>query len=475
MKNKIEWDDCFITGLQEGPALVREREAIKMGLTNDLRAIEPLLEALKCEDAISVKSRIVWALKQLKDPRAIPALINELQYQEDYVQYQEDYLFNDATTYEEYEELHDFDDNEEGEDNDNDDNEEEIENEIDIDDFEYRQGQYETADDDTEAKLNRGKERSAKKYDDKYDPEEDQLFNDFDYDEYEGKNENTLDMDSPTYVETPIAALVSFGPQSFEYFCNALSDTNAMIRANSTQALAHYPFDQSKQFLFNALKDKHMLVRSSAVKALAMFYNNIVPNDFSESIVQVLLDSLPLSLDAMLEFPLIFTDSLIHALKDDNALIKAQAAAGLGNSKNPRAIRPLLQTLTYRDQNVFESVKASLIQIGVEAVEPFVNSLKDELNSIMITNIELQSNFELILENNDDIFRALNNYKCLRDIVQLFMALQHKDKTVSDFAKNALIEIGVEAVEPLLNIFIDELFFIIYTIGQKETDLVPDD
>lgn len=73
---------------------------------------------------------------------------------------------------------------------------------------------------------------------------------------------------------------------------------------------------------------------------------------------------------------------LTQALNDEVTNVRIAAARALGNIRDKRAVRPLIQALKDKDSKVRGEVAWALSKIGEPAVEPFINELKNGKLSI---------------------------------------------------------------------------------------------
>lgn len=379
---------------------IREYSVTELGLAKDLKATEPLVNALKSEKYISVKAKIVWALKILEDPEAIPALINELQSQDEYENYlkyldlqEEQYDFEkalqDQDDYEEYlykeykEHCSDDEDKDDYADDSNDYEPDYEEIETDIDDFEYKQHRYEMAGPD-DAESHDGKDMEAEHCEDTVESKEDEPIDEDYYNESGEPLDNQLYMEFTGFIETPVSALISFGQQAFDHLLNVLNDDNAMVRASAVKVIGHSDDCRARPVLLEKLKDDNELVQSNALEALAEGPALHDIDSISKYIVWKSQDESPLvrakAIEIMGNFPSVFMDSLIAFLKDNDEHIRAIATIGLGKSKDCRAVEPLIQVLLDKDDILSNRAKSALIEIGTEAIEPLIGALKDALH-----------------------------------------------------------------------------------------------
>jgi hypothetical protein len=76
----------------------------------------------------------------------------------------------------------------------------------------------------------------------------------------------------------------------------------------------------------------------------------------------------------------IVVDALISALKDEDLLVRRDAAEALGRIKDPRSIQPLIAALNFPTSEFWRlgpTVVEALASFGESAVQPLINTLKD--------------------------------------------------------------------------------------------------
>jgi len=131
-------------------------------------------------------------------------------------------------------------------------------------------------------------------------------------------------------------------------------------------------------------------------------------------------------------------NDLVQQLKNEDLLIRLNAIMALGETRDARAVEPLISTL--RDESCACTAATSLVKIGKPAVEPLIAALKDE-KPIVRRNAAM----------------ALGGIKDVSAVKPLIFALKDKDLTVRWNAAKALGEIkDASAVEPLIEAQKDE-------------------
>lgn len=128
-----------------------------------------------------------------------------------------------------------------------------------------------------------------------------------------------------------------------------LNSPDAELREAAAGALGDIGNARAVESLTAALKDPQRSVRRAAARALGQIKDARV------------------------------VEPLIAALKDADSGVRSNAARGLAEAKDPRAVEPLVAALRDRDELVRMIVAEALGKIGDRrAVEPLVVALKDE-------------------------------------------------------------------------------------------------
>jgi HEAT repeat protein len=133
-------------------------------------------------------------------------------------------------------------------------------------------------------------------------------------------------------------------------------------------------------------------------------------------------------------------DPLISALKDENGVVRKNAADTLGEIRDSRALDPLISALKDRKSSVQVSAKEAIFKIIKEMkdnsdIEHLIFALHSQEN--MVRQIAVKFMIELRDE---------------RTICILIDALDDEDSQVREDAANALMNMGSPVIEPLLNV-----------------------
>jgi hypothetical protein len=403
-----ELDGRLLRSLESELEIVRKYAAKELGLARDLRAVQQLVNALQSEQCISVKARIVWALKQIRSPRAVMPLISELKFQDTYdeycgeriAEYQAALECNFERDTEEYEEALAQGYLPEGEEEDyhrqrekdsdsrHDDENEQVQGngfDISIDDYEYKQNAYEMAGPDDDHEKDRD-EQELQGSEDTETTDDPSLAEEECNDAYEEREDDPLFLKCAGYIASPADALLSFDPSIFN---DAFGRENRMIGRSVTKIIAHF------KALLEALRDNDEVALANAVEAVgARLTGDVVPvNLFNLYYMPIFLcakNRSPLirtnTIKAMgkYKYPSAFIDLLVAALKDEDAVVKATAAGVLGIPGCVQAIEPLIQALKDRDERVYIEARDALVKIGTEVIVPIITALKNESNRELV-------------------------------------------------------------------------------------------
>jgi HEAT repeat protein len=79
-------------------------------------------------------------------------------------------------------------------------------------------------------------------------------------------------------------------------------------------------------------------------------------------------------------------DDLIAELQAKNTMERRQAAHDLGKLKDPRSVGPLISALNDKEPMVRLDVSGALIEIGEPVVNPLIQAVKTDDNSIFLWN-----------------------------------------------------------------------------------------
>jgi HEAT repeat protein len=154
----------------------------------------------------------------------------------------------------------------------------------------------------------------------------------------------------------------------------------------------------------------------------------------------------------------------IAALRDDDWVIREEAAMRLGRLKDARAVDPLVSTLRDRDRSVREAAVGALTCIGAPSVVPLGTCLSDpelsvqEAASAILASLADERVLEPLLgafQSPDWIVRmhaarAVGRIKHPRSIPSLLLLLQDSVKAVREETSSALASIGETAIPSLV-------------------------
>ncbi len=155
--------------------------------------------------------------------------------------------------------------------------------------------------------------------------------------------------------------------------------------------------------------------------------------------------------------------SLIQNLNNNDLLVRLNAIEALGDARDARAVEPLVAALG--DESCGCAASNALVKIGNTSVEPLIVALKDE-NMIVRRNAakalgemkDARAVEPLIatLKDEDATVRwqaakALGEMKDARAIEPLVSTLKDDNPIVRWHAANALENIGAPSVEPLIS------------------------
>jgi len=160
----------------------------------------------------------------------------------------------------------------------------------------------------------------------------------------------------------------------------------------------------------------------------------------------------------------------IAALRDEDWDVREDAALALGQSGDPRGVRPLIDALRDTDHAVRTAATSALKSIGEPAVMDLGSCLRDpelsvqEAASSILSSIADDRVVEPLMSallSEDWVVRmhasqALGRLACVQAIDTLVLLLQDKVPAVRDEATAALKAIGEQAVSPLLEALKDK-------------------
>ena len=133
-------------------------------------------------------------------------------------------------------------------------------------------------------------------------------------------------------------------------------------------------------------------------------------------------------------------EPLIKALQDQEAEVRGAAAEALGRISDARAVEPLIATLKDKNSGVLVAVAVALGKIGDKrAVKPLIIALQDNNNSARLVAAA-----------------ALGKIRDTEAVGPLIVQLKDNDSDVRQTVADALVEIGLPAVEQLSAVLKDK-------------------
>ena len=254
------------------------------------------------------------------------------------------------------------------------------------------------------------------------------------------------------------------GGRAVERLIKALSDDDKWVRKAAAEALGKIGIERAVVPLIGVLSDDDWRTRNSAAEALG----KIGDEQAVEPLIKALRDRRSVvvrrgAAEALGKIGDVHAvEPLINALgDDDDDDVRQNAARALGEIGVARAVEPLIKAL-----GVCESAAEALGEIGKPAVEPLINALGDEDDSVRyraagaLGNIgdvrAVEPLINALGDENEDVcsaaVAALGNIGDERAIEPLIKALGDNDWWVRSTAARALGMIGEPAVEPLIEV-----------------------
>ncbi|MEW6086805.1 MAG: HEAT repeat domain-containing protein [bacterium] len=152
-------------------------------------------------------------------------------------------------------------------------------------------------------------------------------------------------------------------------------------------------------------------------------------------------------------------EPLINALKNEDWLIRSNAAASLGIIKDSTAVEPLILTLGDKEAHVKRITAYSLGRIGdCRSVKLIINLLEDDIPDVRNTAIQALSSFRcgkiLISE-----LQNTKSHKVASTILEEVIWIEPEEKAFCYIGKekwDSCVKIGGPAVKPLVSALRDE-------------------
>ena len=249
-------------------------------------------------------------------------------------------------------------------------------------------------------------------------------------------------------------------------------DQIALHRCMKAKGYLHLPRNEAELLRVKALQNEGLEEREIASE-LGWSQNKVshyTDNNYELGRVDG-LGRQPVDVLASLGKPAV--PQLIDELKNDDALVRRQAAQALGEIKDPRAVKPLIGLLQDKDPLIRRHTVNALGKIGdPRGASPLVAILKDETEQSHVRMTAAQALGRigeeravepLIAALNDNHWtvrssaaQALGRIGDLRAVYPLVYALQDEDPSVRGHAADALGDIrDIRAVEPLRSALYD--------------------
>jgi HEAT repeat protein len=163
-------------------------------------------------------------------------------------------------------------------------------------------------------------------------------------------------------------------------------------------------------------------------------------------------------------------DSIIEALKDEEAEVRAYAAELLGKAGSEKTAEPLAELLKDPDEDVCRAAAASLVKIGKPSVKYLIEALKAEQAYTRLAAARALGEIgdpdasdplmALLKDSGKDVrraaVRALAGIAGDNAVKPLAEALKDEDEEVRRLAGDALVAIGKPAVAPLIEMLKDK-------------------
>ncbi len=248
----------------------------------------------------------------------------------------------------------------------------------------------------------------------------------------------------------------------------ALKDDHQGVREYATVALGQIRDASAVEPLIANLKDSYWRVQASAIRSLRMLEWR--PEDDTQRALYAVAHS---DWDEAAKLGTISVEPLIAALEDGGwELSEHGAAIALGKIGGPRALEILIAAFKTLGNNRLDIAAEALVEMGTDAVEPLTTILKDgkygvEERAIValgkIGNARAVEPLIAVLENRNKFISAqkaaavaLGKIGDARAVKSLIASLTGRHKEVVECAEMALVEIGTDAVEPLIAVLKDK-------------------
>jgi HEAT repeat protein len=190
----------------------------------------------------------------------------------------------------------------------------------------------------------------------------------------------------------------AFGPAGV---ADSVGDKNKDIRRNAVYVLGQLKREDAIQVLIHAFRDEDPAVKAEAVAALANIGQPAI-------------------------------EPLKYVLRDKDMVVRRHATTALAQIADPNSIKPWIDALRDDDPKVQETAAMTLVKAGPAAMDPLIAALND----------------------NDRYFRksvtrVLGEMKDPKGLEPLSRMLRDKDPGVQKAAADALVSIGSASIDVL--------------------------
>jgi len=254
--------------------------------------------------------------------------------------------------------------------------------------------------------------------------------------------------DSDMVRDSVESALVMCGDVALGQLTDALGSEDEEFHQSIVEVLAGMGSTASSS-LVTLLSDSDSNVSKGAYDALVMMGSAGIP-DLVEAIKGQSIRLRATIMDILVDIGPDSVKDLISLLGEDNTDIAGRAVTALSEIGEP-SIEPLIDTLVDEDRK--DRVVTTLVQIGDPAIEPLISALLD-------TDLQTHAGDALISIGDpaiDPLIEACETDpdKVANYLRPLVYGLLIDDDLVQGKVENALIQIGEEAVAPIVTMITD--------------------
>ncbi|BCL79577.1 HEAT repeat domain-containing protein [Ktedonobacteria bacterium brp13] len=255
--------------------------------------------------------------------------------------------------------------------------------------------------------------------------------------------------------------IVSLGSATVEPLIEALQGNDKQIRGHAAIGLGRLGDVRAVEPLIEALRDNESGVREQAAVALGKLGDGRAVEELIEALSDRDSGVRKKAVGALSQFGDVrAVEPLIELLSDNDGWVREQVVIALVQLGDVRAVEPLIELLSDNDGWARRQVAVALGQLGdVRAIEPLIELLSDrdrgvrEQVAVALGKLgwkpanETQSAWLAIAQQNWDRIVSLGS----ATVEPLIEALQGNDKQIRGHAAIGLGKLGdVRAVEPLI-------------------------